>query len=97
LFANITLLKTRFIFYFISHFQISFGEGIDSSYGMIARVIEQRGMNWQTSSEEQGTVTPGQMTKQAVYNYPLFTVNESGRTNGIGLTDAPTYETLTES
>jgi len=55
-----------------------------SSYGMITKVIEQRAMGW-----DQGNITIGTMTKQAVYNYPpgpLFT-----------LTDAPTYDTLEES
>jgi RHS repeat-associated protein len=68
-----------------------------SSYGMLAKVIEQRGMNWTTGTEAQGTVVPGTMTKQALYNYPLTTLNESGRTNGVGLSDAPTYTNLTES
>lgn len=68
-----------------------------SSYGMITKVLEQRGMDWQTSVEEQGTVIAGSMTKQADYNYPLTTTNASGRTNGTGLIDAPTYTTLKES
>ena len=68
-----------------------------SSYGMLTKVVEQRGMSWQSSAEEQGTVVAGQMTKQAVYNYPLTTANVTGRTSGVNLTDAPTYETLTES
>lgn len=68
-----------------------------SSYGMITKVVEQRGMDWQTSAEEQGTVIAGDMTKQADYNYPLTTTNASGRTNGTGLTDAPTYTKLEES
>jgi RHS repeat-associated protein len=68
-----------------------------SSYGMITKVIEQRGMSWSSSSEPQGTINSGQMTKKAIYNYPLTTANESGRTNGVGLTDAPTYTNLTES
>ncbi|MDM7995880.1 MAG: RHS repeat-associated core domain-containing protein [Acidobacteriota bacterium] len=69
-----------------------------SSYGMITKVVEKRGMEWSPGSEEQGTFTKeGSMTKQAVYNYPLTTANETGRTNGAGLTDAPTYTKLTES
>ncbi len=68
-----------------------------STYGMLTKVQEQRGMNWQSSAEEQGIITAGQMTKQAVYNYPLTTANDAGRTNGINLSDAPTYEILTES
>ena len=60
-----------------------------SSYGMISKIIEQRGMNWSGSGNDQGTVTQGTMSKLAVYNYtptPDYT-----------LTDAPTYTTLTES
>ena len=68
-----------------------------STYGMISKVVEQRGMNWTETSEAQGDITAGQMTKQAVYNYPLTPINETGRTNGVGLTDAPTYTKLTES
>ncbi len=68
-----------------------------STYGMLTKVIEQRGMSWQAGTEEQGDITAGTMTKQALYNYPLGTTNETGRTNGSGLTDAPTYTKLTES
>lgn len=68
-----------------------------SSYGMIAKVIEQRGMSWTAGPDDQGTVTQGTMTKQADYNYPLTAANVAGMTNGIGLTDAPTYDTLAES
>lgn len=64
-----------------------------STYGMITKVVEQRGM----STGSGGVVVPGQVTKQADYNYPLTTTNASGRTNGLALTDAPTYETLSES
>lgn len=60
-----------------------------SSYGMIAKVIEQRGMSWTGTAGNQGTVTAGTMSKQAVYNYTL--------TPDSSLTDAPTYTTLTES
>jgi hypothetical protein len=63
-----------------------------SSYGMLTKVVEQRGMTWSG-----GIIGGGVMTKQALYNYPLTVLNESGRTNGIGLSDAPTYTTLTES
>lgn len=68
-----------------------------SSYGMITKVIEQRGMSWSTGSEQQGTITQGTMTKKAEYNYPLTTANVSGRTNGLNLSDAPTYTELKES
>ena len=68
-----------------------------SSYGMITKVVEQRGMGWTETAEPQGSISAGQMTKQAIYNYPLSATNETGRTNGVGLTDAPTYTKLTES
>lgn len=60
-----------------------------SSYGMIAKLLEHRGMSWTGSAGDQGTVTSGTMTKQAVYNYPL--------TPTYTLTDAPTYSTQTET
>ena len=60
-----------------------------SSYGMISKVVEQRDMSWSGAAGDQGTVTPGTMSKQAVYNYTL--------TPNYSLTDAPTYTTLTES
>lgn len=60
-----------------------------SSYGMISKVIEQRGMSWSGSAGDQGTVTAGTMSKQAEYNYPLTPLYT--------LTDAPTYSTLKES
>ncbi len=67
-------------------------EGYYSSYGMLTKVVEQRGMTYTS-----GAIVGGQMTKQALYNYPLTTQNETGRTIGIGLSDAPTYTKLTES
>ena len=68
-----------------------------SSYGMITKVVEQRGMSWAAGPDEQGTVTQGTMTKQADYNYPLTAANQPPRTNGVGLSDAPTYTELKES
>jgi len=68
-----------------------------SSYGMLAKVIEQRGMSFSAASlEEQGTVTQGQMTRRQVYNYPML-VGDSGGTASTNLTNAPTYTTLTET
>ena len=60
-----------------------------SSYGMISKVIEQRGMSWSGTAGDQGTVTAGTMSKEADYNYTLVPIYT--------LTDAPTYTTLTES
>ncbi len=61
-----------------------------SSYGMIARVREQRGMTLTAGSlTGQGTVTKGTETSESAYNYPL-TPNST-------LTDAPTYTTRTDT
>ncbi|MCA1628060.1 MAG: hypothetical protein LC742_08870, partial [Acidobacteria bacterium] len=65
-----------------------------SAYGMLAKVIEGRGMGFSgpepsgTGPTEMGTVTPGQMTRQQDYDYPLA-LNP-------GLGGAPTYSNLTE-
>jgi len=68
-----------------------------SSYGMLSKVTRQRGMNWTSGAEQQGVISGGQMTKQADYNYPLTTANQSPRTNGVSLTDAPAYTSLTDT
>lgn len=60
-----------------------------SNYGMISKVLEQRAMSWSGSAGDQGTVTAGQTSRQAVYNYPA--------TANYTLTDAPTFTTLTEN
>ncbi len=60
-----------------------------SSYGMIAKVQEQRGMSWSAGPDTQGTVTAGTTSKQELYNYPL--------TANYALTDSPTFTTMTES
>jgi RHS repeat-associated protein len=61
-----------------------------STYGMLRKSVEQRGMGFSANSlNEQGTVTPGLMTKQEFYNYPQYPI--------AGLTDAPTYTTMTET
>jgi len=67
-----------------------------SSYGMLTKVEEHRGMDWTTGTEDQGVIVKGEVTKRASYNYPLTTANASGRTNGLNLTDAPTYTELRE-
>lgn len=66
------------------------GDPSYSSYGMLAKVMEMRGMSWSGSGyHDQGAVTMGTMTKQANYNYPLGP--------DPSLADAPTYTTLAES
>ncbi|MGI8544885.1 MAG: hypothetical protein ACR2MD_15610, partial [Aridibacter sp.] len=60
-----------------------------SSYGMIAKVKEMRGMTSSGTTTDQGYVTAGTMSKEAVYDYPLSA--------NYTLTDAPTFTTLTES
>jgi RHS repeat-associated protein len=68
-----------------------------STYGMLAKVVEQRGMGFSASSlTEQGTVTQGQMTRKEVYNYPLYVGDTSG-TASSNLSDAPTYTSMTET
>jgi RHS repeat-associated protein len=57
------------------------------SYGMIAKVVEQRGMSLASSGvTDMGTVTSGPMTTQAVYNWQTSPSNE-----------APTYSSLSET
>ncbi|MGI8467429.1 MAG: RHS repeat-associated core domain-containing protein [Pyrinomonadaceae bacterium] len=62
-----------------------------STYGMLNKVIEQRGMSWTAgqTAQDQGTFTPGAMTRQMLYNYPL--------TAGAALTSAPQYTQMTET
>jgi len=61
-----------------------------SSYGMLAKVVEQRNMGFSASSlTDMGTVTQGTLTRSEIYNYPL--------TPNYSLTDAPTYTTMVES
>jgi RHS repeat-associated protein len=68
-----------------------------STYGMLAKVVEQRGMGFSAASlDDQGTVTQGQMSRKEVHNYPLFVGDTSG-TQSSGLSDAPTYTAATES
>ncbi|HEV7642756.1 MAG TPA: RHS repeat-associated core domain-containing protein [Pyrinomonadaceae bacterium] len=71
--------------------------GYYSSYGMLTKFTRQRGMSWQTGSETQGVINSGQMSKQSEYNYPLTTANQSPRTDGVNLTDAPKYTTMSEN
>src|SRR6201991_339867 len=61
-----------------------------SSYGMLAKVIEQRAMGFSSSGlTDMGTVSQGSLTRKQTYNYPL--------TPDFSLTDAPTYTTQTET
>ncbi len=60
-----------------------------SSYGMIRKVSERRGMSFSSPSlTDQGTITEGVPTRVRVYNYPL--------TKQAGLPGAPTYTELLE-
>jgi YD repeat-containing protein len=60
-----------------------------SSYGMIIKTLEQRTMSFtgpdpsSTGPTGQGTISPGLMSREVVYNYPL--------TSTVGLTAEPTY------
>lgn len=61
-----------------------------SSYGMLAKVIEQRGMGFSSSGlTDMGTVSQGSMTRREKYNYDL--------TPNYSLTDAPTYSQMEET
>jgi len=61
-----------------------------SSYGMLAKVVEQRGMGFSASSlNDMGSMSQGQTTRAETYNYPLGP--------DYSLTDAPTYTSMTES
>lgn len=60
-----------------------------SPYGMIKKVVEQRGMGFSDSTPltELGTVTPGLMTRQQDYSYPAAADSS--------LKNAPTFSTMT--
>ena len=61
-----------------------------SSYGMLAKVVEERGMGFSASGlTDMGSVSQGSVNRTETYNYPL--------TPDSTLTDAPTYTTRTES
>jgi RHS repeat-associated protein len=66
-----------------------------SAYGMLAKVIEQRGMDFSgaplpdpNQAADPGTITPGVMTRQIVYDYPL---------TASGLSVEPNYLKSTET
>lgn len=64
--------------------------GSYSSYGMIAKVMSQRGMSITGESDtSQGTVSQGTMSRQEVYNFPMASDSS--------LTDAPVYTNHTET
>jgi RHS repeat-associated protein len=61
-----------------------------SSYGMLAKVVEERSLGFSASSlTDMGSVWQGSVTRTETYNYPL--------TPNYSLTDAPTYTTRIES
>ena len=63
------------------------GDSYVSGYGMLQKVVEQRGMGFSASSlNDPGTVWPGSMSRQDSYNFLLS-----------NLSDAPTYDTLTQT
>jgi RHS repeat-associated protein len=65
-----------------------------SSYGMLTKVSERREMSFSAASlNDQGSVTSaGLVTREELYSYPLTTSDPGGS----GLTDAPTYPSMTE-
>ena len=61
-----------------------------SNYGMLAKVVEQRGMTFSGAPvNQQGTISQGSLTRGETYNYPL--------TANFSLTNAPTYTSCVES
>ena len=61
-----------------------------SSYGMLAKIVEERGMGFSGSSlNDMGSVWQGSITRTETYNYPLAP--------DYSLTDAPTYTSAMES
>jgi RHS repeat-associated protein len=61
-----------------------------SSYGMLAKVVEQRAMGFSSSGlTDMGSVWQGSTTRRETYNYDL--------TPNYSLTDAPTYTTMEET
>lgn len=67
-----------------------------SSYGMLAKVVEERNMGFSASSlNDMGSVSEGSITRSESYNYPLY-VGDSNGTPSSYLTDAPTYTSTTE-
>lgn len=67
-----------------------FGGDSYSSYGMITKVTEERGMTFLAgaTSDEQGTILEGSATRQQIYNYP---------SSPTGLNAVPSFTQLTES
>lgn len=68
-----------------------FGPGAYSSYGMLWKVTQQRGMNFtpsSTSSDEQGTIVQGTVTRTQTYDY---------KTSPSNLTSAPVFNDVTET
>ena len=69
-----------------------------SSYGMLRKVVEERGMNIPEPAPpltEMATVYEGSVTRTESYNYPAYVGDTSG-TQSSSLTDAPTYTTMKE-
>jgi RHS repeat-associated protein len=67
-----------------------FGPEAYSSYGMLLKVTQQRDMNFTPGStaDEQGTITPGTVTRTQTYDYPATPAN---------LPSAPVYTEISET
>jgi RHS repeat-associated protein len=67
-----------------------FGSGSYSSYGMLWKVTQQRGMSFSPAAnpDEQGTITQGTVTRIQTYDY---------KTSPSNLTTAPIFNKITES
>jgi len=87
---NGTVWLVKAIYYPATATGYWFGESDSySSYGMLRRIIEQRGMTFSGAPvTSQGTITAGTMSREVVYNYP--------QNPDYGLTDVPTYTEMKE-
>ncbi len=95
LIRNTSYPRVKAIYYPESKTGWWFGDSY-SVYGMLAKVVNQRGMSFSGASlpadslqpADMGTITPGVMTHQLVYDYPMVSS---------GLRDEPRYQTMTET
>jgi RHS repeat-associated protein len=78
------------IYYPATNTGYTFGPGSYSSYGMLLKVTQQRGMSFTQGStpDEQGTINGGTVTRTQTYDYPATPQN---------LTSAPVFNKITET
>ncbi|HEX7774162.1 MAG TPA: PKD domain-containing protein, partial [Pyrinomonadaceae bacterium] len=78
------------IYYPATNTGYSFGPDAYSSYGMLWKVTQQRGMSFSPAAnlDEQGTITSGTVTRVQTYDY---------QTSPANLTSAPVFNKITET